>query len=137
MKLWSVLFSLFMLAAVSCVRDHKCDCTPPPAQETKWKMSRIYGGFAGTEVAMNDAQRNALLTLKPNGTYVCRNTVTGDSTTGTLSISTSSSNVLYTFSPMLPVYPAPTFIVIAATNGKMTLSDGNPDGYWIDFLYQP
>ena len=136
MKLYTAFLILCTLSFAACKRDGRCDCVPPPAVETSWKMNRIYGGFAGAEVAMTDEQRKAILTLKPNGTYVCRNSVTGVSSTGTVSVTVNQNNVQWVFTPLLPIYPATSFVVIQNTEGKLILSDGNADGYSIDFLLQ-
>jgi hypothetical protein len=137
MKALSFLLIISLFAVASCSRDGKCDCVPPPTTETNWKMTRIFGGFGGTEVALNDDQKNSILTTRSNGSYTCTNTITGQTTNGTI-ITTSQGNGLtqVTFSPLLTLYRTTNFWLNEKTNTTMVLAETNPDGYVLTFTAQ-
>lgn len=131
-----LIAGLFALLS-SCSRSSDCGCVPPPVTETHWKLSRIFGGFAPAERDMSDDQKNSILTITSTGQYTCKNTVTGITTTGGIIQEQHSSGLTkYTFSPLLRIYPATSFLVIERTADQLVLSDGNPDGYQLTFLKQ-
>lgn len=137
MKLLTASLVFFLLLSTGCNKG-KCDCVPPPATETKWRVTKIFGGFGPAEVNLNNEQLYSILTLKPNGTFVCKNTDTGLTTSGVLTIHASDpGRIQYIFTPVLPVYPANSFILVENTDGRLVLFDGNPDGYTITFTLQP
>lgn len=137
MKLLISLFTAYLFLISGCTRDGKCDCVPPPVTESNWKLTLIFGGFAGEEKPMNDDQKNSLLTITSIGQYTCKNTITGITTTGGFAQATQGNGILkLTFSPLLPIYPTASFQVIEKTDQRMVLSDGNPDGYTLTFIRQ-
>ncbi len=136
MKLLTGLLIICLLTFPGCKRD--CGCTPPPNVDTKWRVTRIFGGFGPAVVNLNNEQLYSILTLKANGNFECKNTQTGVITNGVLTINTSSpSQVQYIFTPALPVYHDNSFILVSNTDGSLVLFDGTADGYTITFTRQP
>ncbi|MBL7733040.1 MAG: hypothetical protein JNM88_17855 [Chitinophagaceae bacterium] len=136
MKLLSIL-ALFSVLGISSCSKRDCGCVTPPVTEANWKITRIFGGFGGTEKELTDDQKNSILTTNSLGAFTCRNTVTGQVTTGTIRTETVDNNLtLVTFNPLLPVYPVANFWLLEKTNDTMVVSDRNADGYTITFTRQ-
>lgn len=133
MKYFTPVLLIIILAMSSC-SNRDCGCTPPPVTEASWKLIRIFGGFGGMEKELTDDQKNSILTTNSLGAYACRNTVTGQITKGVIRMETVDNNLRWVFSPLLPIYPATSFLLVEKTNDKMVLSDGNPDGYTLTFI---
>jgi hypothetical protein len=138
MNLTAVLLSFLLLSLASCSKNgQEPVATSPPVTETNWKLTRIFGGFMGEEKAMNDDQKNSILVIRSDGSYNCRNLVTGLTTTGVLTI-TSADNILieYKFNPKLRIYPTTAFWLNEKTTATMMLGETNPDGYTLTFSRQ-
>ena len=136
MKFYSSLLIVALLGVSSCSR--KCDCVPPPQTITNWKIQKRFGGIAGTEVALTEDQKNNILTLNPNGTFSCKNTVTGVTVSGNRSM--ANYNSIYgerqrvIFSPKLPMLDENFLILTDNPNGSMTFGDNVNDGYFTTFV---
>jgi hypothetical protein len=110
---------------------------PPPPSESSWYISKRYGGIAGIDFPLTDAQQNSNITLKPTG-YVSGNYTTvyivnNSTTTGSYNISTSNNQVIYIFSPKLPMLNEDQLILVENTNNKLVFWDGNADGIYTTF----
>lgn len=124
-----------MLLFGSCTRDGKCECIPPPVTESNWKLTLIFGGFAGVEKPMNDDQKNSVLIIYSDGRYSCKNPVSGITTSGSFTLESQPNGISkMTFNPLLRIYPTTSFQLLEKTDLRMVLSDGNPDGYTLTFL---
>lgn len=129
-------FAIFLIA--SCSKgDHNCGCVPPPFSETKWKMTKIFGGIATMEYPLNDAQKNSVLTIRNGSLYTCTNLVTGETVNGTYSVSNYSSiygdKPRFIFTPSLPILPEDYVILVNSQNGSMEFGDNNYDGVVFTF----
>ncbi len=130
----SIFLLLTMTLAMSSCSTRDCGCTPPPVTEASWKLTSVFGGFAGAEKELTDDQKNSILTTNSQGAYTCRNTVTGQVVTGVIRMQTVDNNLLlWSFSPQLPIYPISDFWMLEKTNDRLVLSDRNPDGYRLTF----
>jgi hypothetical protein len=136
----SALFFLsFLVLFQSCSR--KCDCSPPPRSDTNWKIINRRGGIAPIDVPLTDDEKNNVLTLKTNGAYSCKNTLTGTIISGTISMSNFSSiygdRQQLIFSPKLPMLNEDYLILIENPNGRMVFGDNKYDGYFTTFEIAP
>jgi hypothetical protein len=138
MKFLAGIFSLLLLTLNSCTREEQlCGCTPPPGTESNWKLVKLFGGWAGEERPLNNEQKNSILTIRTDGRYSCKNTVTGQISNGTLAITTVSPGLIqYVFSPVLVIYPTSSFWLNEKTETTMALGESNPDGYALTFARQ-
>jgi hypothetical protein len=132
MKYLIVLIALIVLSS-SCSRDSDCGCVTPPFTETNWKVIRVNGGITGTDQPLNDEQKNNRLTIQNNGSYTCKNVVTGKTITGSFTMANFTSiygdRQRFIFSPQLPILTQDYIILIENPNGKMVFGDNVHDGY--------
>jgi len=134
---------IFLLLFVSALLLSGCDkspcgCEPPPApSESSWYISKRHGGIAGIDFPLTDAQQNSNITLKPagyvSGNYTVVYIVNNSTTTGSYNISTSNNQVIYNFSPKLPMLPEDQLILVENTNNQLVFWDGNADGIYTTF----
>ena len=134
MKVYLVCLSL-AIAVISiprCTKKDNCQCVAPET-ETSWRITSHSGGFTGGGTPVTIDQQNNILTLKPDGRFVCINTQTGMVVNGT--VTTTDFNSIYgnkpklVFSPRLPMLHNDFHILISNSGGKLILGDNNHDGY--------
>ncbi|MEK7224746.1 MAG: hypothetical protein AAB221_03595 [Bacteroidota bacterium] len=82
-----------------------------------------------------------MLTLKQSGSFVCKNTVTGITVSGTFAYSNFHSiygdRQKMIFSPKLPMLSEDYFVLVDNPNGKMVFGDNYTDGYVTTFEIIP
>jgi PKD repeat protein len=130
-----ILFSLFLFS--SCHKEHHGGCIPAPSAETKWKVTKRFGGIAAMEHPLTDDQKNSVLTITTNGNYTCINTVTGQTVSGTYTSVNFSSiygeKPRFIFTPALPVLPGEFMILLDNQTGLMVFGDNLTDGIQTTF----
>jgi hypothetical protein len=139
MKFYFCLLIVALTGVSSCSR--KCDCVPPSQSVTNWKIQKRFGGIAGTEVTLTEDQKNNILTINPNGTFSCKNMVTGVTVSGNRSMVNYNSiygdRLRVIFSPKLPMLDEDFLILTDNPNGSMTFGDNVNDGYFTTFVLIP
>jgi hypothetical protein len=125
------------ITALNCNKEGDCGCVPPPQQETSWKITSRMGSISGNLTQLTTDQQNNVLTLKPNGQFICTNTQTGMIVNGT--VTTSNFNSIYgdrprlVFNPQLPMLDNEYYILLGNTDGKLIFGDNIADGYSTTF----
>ena len=137
-----VCLAIVMFAISGCSKT-KCDC-PPPADVNinyKWQISERSGGVSGTKMALTDDQKNSVLNLYTNQTYMVKNMVTNAEVTGTYKL--SDFNSIYgnkprvIFTPNLPMLSNEFHILVENPPGKFVFGDNLVDGYQTTFVLVP
>ncbi len=135
---WILPIVAFSLLFLSCSRRKCCE---PPQSDSNWKITKRFGGISASEVPLTEDQKNNVLTINPNGNFICRNMVTGTTFTGTYSYSNFNSiygdRLRYLFSPKLPMLTEEYLILMDNPSGKMVFGDNFQDGYSTTFELIP
>jgi hypothetical protein len=127
------IFIVGIIASLFFSCSKKCDCVPPPQNESSWQMVNRHGGIAGIDFPLTDIQQNSILTLKPGGLYSSVYTVTNTTANGTYIINSSGTSPVYVFTPKLPTMDEQTLMLTEATISKLVFWDGNADGIYTTF----
>jgi hypothetical protein len=138
------LLLCFVLVFSSCTKQTNCDCAPdpyPPAYGEKWKITKVSGGIGNVNIPLTDDQKNNVLVLHGNGSFSCRNIMTGATVSGILTVSNFNSIFgpvqRYQFSPALPMTPVDPLLLISTSNQKMVFGENVTDPFLITFEYIP
>lgn len=131
------LTAMICLAGLGCNKKTDCGCVPPPAEETSWKILNRVGSISGNNTTLTMDQQNNVLTLYPDGHFVCTNLQSGMVVNGT--VTSSNFNSIYgdrprfVFSPQLPMLDSEYFILLGSADNKLVFGDNIADGYTTTF----
>ena len=119
------------LALTSCEKTKECDCAPPPALNSTWKIERYSGGFSGQTVELPSSQQHTLRFTFNR--FIFQNKISGAFTNGTYKIGPdiASDRRYYgiTFTPAVPVLYGDYMTILKNENDTLVLSNGMADGY--------
>lgn len=135
--------ALVCISIISCnKKGADCGCVEPPLEPTNWKITGINGGINGDNKPLTTDQQNNVLTMKPNGQFVCTNKQTGMIVNGIYTMSDFASiygtKTKIVFNPQLPMLDNEFYILLGYPERTMVLADNAHDGYTTTFsLIQP